>query len=69
MKDAECSEAKEKSNFRFLFFELWSFLYPKYGKFLMNLNDSSKKNRNIFIFHLFQNVPQLFGPKNHNGSF
>ena len=26
MKDAECAESEEKSNFRFPFFELWSFL-------------------------------------------
>ena len=26
MEDAELAESKEKSNFRFLFFELWSFL-------------------------------------------
>ena len=33
MKDAECAKMNEKSIFRYLFFELWSFLYSKYGKF------------------------------------
>ena len=36
MKDAECSETNEKLNFRFSFFELWLFLYSKYGQFPMN---------------------------------
>ena len=30
MKDAECAESNEKSIFRFLFYELWSFLYANF---------------------------------------
>ena len=53
MKDAECAELKEKSNFRFfrfLFFELWPRLNSKYGQFLMNFHyNSRKKNRDFFV--------------------
>ena len=38
MKDAECTELKEKSNIRFLFFELWSFLAIFVPRFLMNFS-------------------------------
>ena len=31
MMDAECAETNEKSNFRFLFFELWLIAFTIYG--------------------------------------
>ena len=37
MKEAESAESKEKSTFRFLFFELWSFLYSNVPNFHVNL--------------------------------
>ena len=57
MKDKECSVTNEKSIlrfFRFLVFELWSFLYSKCGQFSMNfLDDSKKKNRKYFcLFYI-----------------
>ena len=61
MKDAECSEMKEKSNFRF--FELWLFLDSKYGQFLTNFHEYSKMRKIGNFFHLFHNVSQLFGSK------
>ena len=42
MKDAECDETNEKSILRFLFVELWSFLYSKLSQFSMNSHDYSK---------------------------
>ena len=44
MKDAESAESKEKSNFRFfrfLFFELWSFLYSNLPNFFCLQNCSN----------------------------
>ena len=38
IEDAECAESKEKSNFRFLFFELWSFLVIGVPQFSMNFS-------------------------------
>ena len=45
MKDAECAEINGKSIFRFLFFELWSLLYSKYGQFSINLHHNSKNKK------------------------
>ena len=52
IKDAECAWRNEKSVFRFLFSELWSFLYSSRPKISMNFHDNSKnKNRKIdFLF-------------------
>ena len=75
MKDAECAETNEKSIFRFcrfLFFELCSFLYSKYGKFMMNFTITQKqmyRNYFFFVFYSLQKVSQLFEVKNQNGSF
>ena len=56
MQDAVYSETNEKSNFtyfRFLFFELWSFLYSKYGPFSMNFTITrEKKNLSEVIFQV-----------------
>ena len=35
MKDAKCADMNKKSVFRFLAFEIWSFLYLKLVNFLM----------------------------------
>ena len=62
MKDVECSEMNEKSNFRFfrsLFFELWTFLYAKYGLFSMNFHGNSKKKICNFSFR-FSFVSERF---------
>ena len=50
MKDAECSEMKEKSNISF--FELWLFLDSKYGQFSMNFHDYSRTKQigNILFY-------------------
>ena len=57
MKDAECSATNEKSDLRFLFFKLRSFVYSKYGHFSKNFHDNSKKKNRIFFsfFHSFLN--------------
>ena len=55
MKDAKCAETNEKPNFRFLFFELWSFLYSKHPNCLMNFYDKSK-NRNLKIDFSFDSA-------------
>ena len=48
MKYVECVKTNEQSNFRFLFFELWSFFILKSPKFSMNFHDNSKdKNQKI----------------------
>ena len=51
MRDAECSEANEISNirsFRFLLFELWLFVYTKYGQFSMYFHDITGKKLYFF---------------------
>ena len=35
MEDAECAETIEKSNFRHLVFEIWSFLHQFFDDFLV----------------------------------
>ena len=68
MKDVECSESNDKSNFRFLLFELWSYFYSKYGQFLMTSHDNSKTKigGKKIIFHSFLNYLEK---KNQNDSF
>ena len=53
MEDVECSEMNEKSIFSFLFFDLWPFLYSKYGQFLMNFHHNLKEKIRIFFFLFF----------------
>ena len=45
MKDAECAETNEQSIFRFLIFEIWSFLYLKLDHFLMDFEKKSTKTQ------------------------
>ena len=47
MKDAECSETNEESNFRFL-------QLLKYGKFSMNFHHNWKKNRTFFFSYFIR---------------
>ena len=51
-KDAECAETIEKSNFLFLVFEIWSFLYSKLVNFSLLFeykvdHNSKTKHRKI----------------------
>ena len=58
MKDEECDEWKEKSNFRFLFSDLWSLLVILVFKsplFSLNFHDNSK-NKNWKIYFPFISV-------------
>ena len=59
-KDAEYAETNEKSIYDFLFFESWSFLYSKCGKFSMNFTYNSKnKNRKCILFRFSLNSAPL----------
>ena len=75
MKDAECAETNEKLIFRFLVFEIWSFLYSRLGlsptkdmqtppppspSVLINFEINNKKKSPIFIFRVIvKNVSKI----------
>ena len=59
MKDAKCVESNEKSIFRFLFFELWSFLNSKHPNFRWIFTITRQIKIGKLIFHSLQHVPHL----------
>ena len=63
MQNPESAESKEKPNFRFLFFELWSLLYSKCPQFSMNFIPITRKiiyaENLYYVFHSIQHIPHL----------
>ena len=63
IKDAPCAKTNAKSIFRFLFFDLWSILYPKFNEnwpiLITKMTISKKLKIGKFIYHSFQQIPHL----------
>ena len=66
MKDAEWAESKEKSYFRFSFFELWLFLYSNHPIFRWIFTKTQKIKIGKSIFHSIQHIELLSWKWEHN---
>ena len=56
MKDAECAETKEKSNFGLLFLSYSNICTQNNPQFSMNFHDNLKKNRKNTFFIRFSTL-------------
>ena len=64
-RDAACAETNEKSIVRFLFFEIWSFLYSKYGQFPMKNSKHNSNKEYEFFFSSFIRFTTIWTKKSN----